>query len=91
MLKCILAAMCTLKAQLFILQHFPAVVRWHRCLSVIQWQLGGFRDKGTSLNKGRRGRKENILKADNVKIALTLLLCPLLGGLSARVIMVCSV
>lgn len=71
---------------------FPAVVRWHRCLPVIQWQLGGFRDKGTSLNTGEGGgKKENILKADNVKIALTLLLCPLLGGFCVRVITVCSV
>lgn len=69
------------------------MVRWHRCLPVIQWQLGGFRDKGTSLNKGeeRGEKKENILKADNVKIALTLLLCPLLGGFCVRVITVCSV
>lgn len=47
---------------------FPAVVRWHCCLPVIQWQLEGFRDKDTSFNKGEGGKeKENFLKVDNVK------------------------
>lgn len=41
---------------------FPAVVRWHRCLPVIQWQLGGFRDKATSLNKG--GGAEFLVQED---------------------------
>lgn len=53
---------------------------------------GGFRDKGASLNKGegKKKKEENIPKADNVKIALTLLFCPLVGGFCARVIIVCQ-
>lgn len=60
------------------------------CLPVIRWQLGGFRDKGASLNKaGGKKKEENIPKVDNLRIALTLLFCPLLGGFCARAIIVC--